>query len=63
MDLLEIFYSTTTEELLADCVLVQLVLGSLGVAQALLYSAIDLLELVLHIQGPIYLVHSLLEPL
>ena len=61
MDLLDIFYSTAAEELLADCVLVQLVLESLRMAQALLCFALDLLELVLHLQGPVYLVYNLLE--
>ena len=49
MDLRDIFYSTSTEELLADCVLLQLVLESLGVAEALLCFAYNLLELALHL--------------
>ena len=36
MDLLDIFYSTTTGQLLAECALLQLVLESLGRIQALL---------------------------
>ena len=51
MGFLDIFYSTATEELLADCALVQLVSESLGVAQALICFANDLLELALHLQG------------
>ena len=60
MDLLDKFYSTATEELLADCVLVQLVLESLGIAQAIICFAYNLMELALHLQGPVYLVHNLL---
>ena len=61
MDVLDIFYSTTTQELLANCVLVQLFLESMGVAQALLCFAYDLPELALHLQGPVYIVNNLLE--
>ena len=49
MDLLDIFYSTAAKELLADCVLVQLVLEILWVTQALFCFAYDLLELALHL--------------
>ena len=61
MDLLDIFYSTATEELLADCVLVQLLSESLGVAHGLLCFSYNLLVLVLHLWGPVYFVHNLLE--
>ena len=61
MNLLDIFYSTTPEELLADYVSVELVSESLAVVQALLCFAYNLLELFLHLQGPVYLVHDLLE--
>ena len=60
MDILDIFYSTTTKELFTDCVLVQVVLESLGVAQALLCFTYNLMELALYLQGPVYLIYDLL---
>ena len=41
MDLMDIFYSTATEELFTDCVLILLFSESLGVVQALHYFAYD----------------------
>ena len=60
MDLPNVLYFTAIQELLADCVLVQLVSESLAVAHGLFCFAYNLVELALHSQGHVYLIHDLL---